>query len=222
MPPNYNLTQREERLLKILEMYKDQIIFVHQYLNVYSFLVDNADSYSAEINIAPAFFMTSARSIRTSTILQFTKLFDDREKNSLNKLLNICKSHLRLFTKEAKARRINADLNDFCILHSPVINSETIEHHRDRLHTFEPTLQKLKFLRDKYHAHFDNIRQELIQDNQFTLSELETMKDFAGEIVNFYRTALIANHYMLNPANSLDIEDLLKILKNHNRRFEAH
>jgi hypothetical protein len=214
------LTHREKEIQKILEIYREQIIQTFIVCNIYCDLNEKRDEYLKEFNLAPAFFGTVFRSLRTSCILSLTKLFDDREKDSLGKLLNIVENNIRIFSKSAKANRIGAPETAFFIVGGPEISAELVQTQREEIHSFAPTLGKLKVLRDKYHAHFDNVGSEIIAQNQFGIDEIEKMKDYAGKLWNVYNAAFEAGSYHFSPMNNYDVVEVLNILKAHNTARE--
>jgi hypothetical protein len=211
------LTHREKEIQKVLGIYREQILQTYIVCNIYSDLNEKREEYLQEFNLAPAFFGTVFKALRTSCILSLTKLFDEREKNCLNKLLNIVESNIRIFSKSAKANRIGVFETAFFIQSGPDIDSTFIQSHREGIKEFTPTLEKLKVLRDKYHAHFDNVDDEVIARSQFGINEIEKMRDYSGKLWNVYNAAFEAGSYQFTPMNNFDAEEMLKILKSHNQ-----
>ncbi len=113
------MIQPEDVFADELEVFRTEaelgIQFFYSYLAVDAVAGEHKDVHRL-LNRAPLFWNTALGALQTSTFIALGRVFDQKSKHNLDRLLKIAQSNMAIFSKEALAgrkRRINANADDW-------------------------------------------------------------------------------------------------------------
>lgn len=208
----------EIKIVDYLNIQKDQIRLMLEYYYTYKRMHELLDQYETEMNISSSFFILTFRAYRTAMVLWFTKVFAKREKQSLYKFLNFIEQNRRYLTIEYMGKRPGQDPTSRMFKKTAYdIKIEKINEDRTLLESTKETVDKLLYLRDKYHAHTDIefvIKKDAaLEDTELTFKEMDNLAKIGLEFISYYEAGynrIVTKHL---PMNWDDLEKMLKILK---------
>ena len=105
------------------------------------------------------------------------------------------------------------------------ITYQTLKSHREKIQSILSLINSVKTRRDKFHAHFDKKyffdRDQISKDAPIAWSDIEELKEIMKDIINTYSAAYDSKRYDLQFFDSYDIDYILDILQEHNRKLRS-
>lgn len=185
------------------------------YGRVYQRLFERKVDRLAEMDIAPAFFVTTADALFWGIITWVDKLFNEREERGIFNFLTFAEQHRELFDVKEMQRRGNYPDGHHVFQNVEAIEFKTIESDRQRIAEFKP-LAKFNLWRDKFQAHFDKEYffdiTKLREQAPLDWPNLEQAIELGKEILNRYSRAFDGVGYAIKPVNAADVDHLLNRL----------
>lgn len=213
----------KESLEKMIEEYFYWLTYIDSCFELHEYLYSAEKQYLAQMNIAPAFFQLSRSALIHTAIIDLSKFYDKdkRAAISLRKLLVTCKENKSLFKK--KYFEDNSPL-----LRNAFTDGNNIDMDKILQGFFDcldgkdggklpEYVTKLKELRDKKLAHLDENADEFIScKGGLTRIMARTLIDTAIGMCRKLSVCLTGKDNLCQSSNALDVEDLLKKLKEIN------
>lgn len=146
----------------------------------------------AELELASAFFVTTADALFFGIINSVHKLFDKKGERGIFNFLKFAEHHRRLFDLKELKRRGNYPDEHFILRGREPITFQSIEADRERIAAFKP-LANFNLWRDRYQAYFDKKYffdiAKLQKDAPLDAPALEQAVQLGEEILNRYSIA---------------------------------
>ncbi len=216
-----NKSEAEKLFEEYRESLREELSKLATYVRLYRRLHERRADRLNEMNIAPAFFLTTIDALFSAIVLWVDKLFGERSERGLVNLLNFIEQHRDIFHIKELQRRKNYPNDHWMLQNREPITIESIQADRKRIAEFKP-LASFKLRRDKYHAHFDKEyffdRTKLQEDAPLTWGDLEQVVQLGKDILNAYSADYDGNLYSIEPINAADVDYLLDRLHRQNRR----
>lgn len=207
-----NKSEAEKHFEEYREFLVEELGRLASYVRLYRRLHERRANRLNEMNIAPAFFLTTIDALFSAIVLWVDKLFGERSERGLVNLLNFIEQHRDVFHIKELQRRKNYPNNHWMLKNRAPVTIESIQADRKRIVEFRP-LASFKLRRDKYHAHFDKKyffdRAKLQEDAPLTWEDLEQVVRLGKEILNAYSADYDGNLHSIEPINAGDIDHLL-------------
>jgi hypothetical protein len=215
-----NKTEKEKKFEEYREYLKQETMKLVAYIDLYKHLHNKKQDRLEELNTAPAFFQTVFSALFSGIINWIYNLFSEKSERGYYNFLAFVENELDLFAiKELQRRRTYPD--NHWMLDRERITYQTIESHRGKIKSI-PLLNSVKTRRDKFHAHFDKKyffdRDLISKDAPIAWGDIEKVKEIMKDIINTYSAAYDGNLYELQFFNSYDIDNILNILYEHNKK----
>ena len=207
-----NKVEAENHFEEYRKLLVEELSKLASYVRLYRRLHERRADRLNEMNIAPAFFLTTIDALFSAIVLWVDKLFGERSERGLVNLLNFIEQHRDIFhIKELQRRKSYSD-DHWMLKNREPVTIESIQADRTRIAEFKP-LASFKLRRDKYHAHFHKeyflARTKLQEDAPLTWGDLEQVVQLGKEILNAYSADYDGNLHAIEPINAADVDHLL-------------
>jgi hypothetical protein len=218
--PEYSInavirTKAETHFEKYRESLRRELMRLAAYSRVYQRLFDRKTDRLVEMNLAPAFFSTTADALFWVIITWVDKLFAKQGKRGILNFLTFAEHNRQLFDVSELQRRAKFSDTEFAIQDRKAITLETIRDDRERIAEFKG-LANFNLWRNKFQAHFDKKYffdlTKLQEQAPLDWPDLEEALQLSKEILNRYSMAFDGVAYAVEPVNSADIDHLLDCL----------
>jgi hypothetical protein len=210
-----NREEAETHFRVYRESLRRELMRLAAYSRVYQRLFERKVDRLAELELASAFFVTTADALFFGIINAVDKLFDKKGKRGIFNFLMFAEHHPELFDPKELKRRGNYPDEHFSLRDIETITFQNIEADRQRIAGFKP-LANFKLWRDKYQAHFDKKYffdiAKLQKDAPLDAPAVEQAVKLGEEILNRYSIAFDGLHDTIEPVNAADIDRLLDLL----------
>ncbi len=197
--------EQAELVVKI-KNYMRQVLWANDCFDAYISIYNCSKKYYNEITTANNFFTITRYALASSLMLELCKIYDNREKNSIWKLLSYVKESRALFP-EGKYLILweeNKPVNGFDDFLSAAENT---------LHTLDAPISKIKKRRDKYYAHNDteffSRGTSLTEKYPISIDEVKLLLTFSAGFCNSLLGALDNLHIYPRHLGTGDLERLL-------------
>ena len=191
------------------------------YVRLYRRLHERRTDRLNEMNIAPAFFLTTIDALFSAIVLWVDKLFGERSERGLVNLLIFIEQHRDIFHIKELQRRKSYPHEHWMLQDRKPVTIDSIQADRTRIAEFKP-LASFKLRRDKYQAHFDKEyffdRAKLKEDAPLTWGDLEQVVQLGKDILNAYSADYDGNLHSIEPINAADVDQLLDQLHHQNQQ----
>ena len=172
----------EQRFIRELEVFRTEAQagaqFLYAYLSFISIISEKRKTYN-EVNKTALFWNTTMGSLQTSFFIVLGRIFDQRSKHNIDKLIRIAQDNKKIFSKGALAKRkksesANADewLDDYL----KSVYEPTAKDFRD-------LKKKIKEFRKIYESNYRDIRHKIYAHKEVSDAE-ETQKLFSKTNTN--------------------------------------
>ena len=205
-------TKAEIHFEKYRESLCRELMRLAAYSRVYQRLFDRKTDRLPEMDLAPAFFSTTADALFWAIITWVDKLFAKQGKRGILNFLTFVEHNRGLFdVRELQSRGRFPD-DHFAIQDSKAITLETIRNDRERIAEFK-VLASFNLWRNKFQAHFDKKYffdlTKLPEQAPLDWPDLEQAVQLGKEILNRYSMAFDGVAYAVEPINAADVDHLL-------------
>ena len=216
-----NKAEAEKHFEEYREFLVEEFGKLASYVRLYRRLHERRADRLNELNIAPAFFLTTIDALFSAIVLWVDKLFGERSERGLVNLLNFIEQHRDVFDIKELQRRKNYPDNHWMLKNRAPVTIESIQADSKRIAEFKP-LASFKLRRDKYHAHFDKKyffdRGKLQEDAPLSWEDLEQVVQLGKEMLNAYSADYDGNLHSIEPINAADVDQLLDQLHHQNQQ----
>ena len=214
-------TEKEKKFEKYREYLIEETMKLVAYIDLYKHLCDKKQDRLEELNIAPGFFDTVFSALLSGIINWTNNLFSEKSERGYFNFLAFVENELDLFSIEELQKRSSLSDNHR-MLNRERITYQTVKSHREKIQSILSLINSVKTRRDKFHAHFDKKyffdRDQISKDAPIAWGDIEELKKIMDDIINTYSSAYDDNIYKLEFFDSYDIDYLLDILHEHNRK----
>jgi hypothetical protein len=202
----------ETHFEKYRESLRRELMRLAAYSRVYQRLFDRKSDRLVEMDLAPAFFSTTADALFWAIITWVDKLFAKRGKRGILNFLTFAEHNRELFDVRELQRRGRFSDDHFVIRARKFITLETIRIDRQRIAEFD-ALVNFKLWRNKFQAHFDKEYffdiTKLQEQAPLDWPDLEQAVQLGKDILNRYSMAFDGVAYAVEPVNAADVDHLL-------------
>ena len=105
---NEDMKQPEDIFANELEIFRTEaesaIQFFYSYLTIHAVAGEDKEVYRL-LNTAPLFWNTTLGALQSSTFIALGRVFDQKSKHNVDRLIKIAQSNMVIFSKESLARR---------------------------------------------------------------------------------------------------------------------
>lgn len=207
----------EEYRKVLVEEFSKLATYVRLYRRLHELRADRL----TEMNIAPAFFLTTIDALFSAIVLWVDKLFGERSERGLVNFLVFVEHHRDILNIRELQRRNNHPDDHWMLQNRQSVTIDRIQADRTRITEFKP-LASFRLRRDKYHAHFDRDyffdRSKLQEDAPLTWRDLEQVVQLGKDILNAYSADYDGNLHSIEPINAADVDHLLDQLHRQNQQ----
>jgi hypothetical protein len=216
-------TEKEKKFEEYREYLIEETMRLVAYIDLYKHLCDKKQDRLEELNIAPGFFDTVLSALFSGIINWTNNLFSEKSERGFFNFLAFVENELNLFSKkELQKRRALPD--NHRMLNREKVTYQTVKLHRKKIKSIS-LLDSVGIRRDKFHAHFDKKyffdRDQISKDAPIAWDDIEKLKEIMKDIISTYSDAYDGKVYKLQFVDSYDIDYILDILHEHNRKTEG-
>ena len=187
-----NREQAETHFRMYREALRRELMRLAAYGRVYQTLFERKVDRLAELELASAFFVTTADALFFGIINLVHKLFEKKGERGIFNFLKFAEHHRKLFDLKELKRRGNYPDEHFILRGLEPITFQSIEADRERIVAFKP-LANFNLWRDRYQAHFDKEYffdiASLQRDAPLDALALEQAVQLGEEVLNRYSIA---------------------------------
>jgi hypothetical protein len=205
-------TKAETHFEKYRESLRRELMRLAAYSRVYQRLFERKADRLVEMDLAPAFFSTTADALFWAIITWVDKLFDKQGKRGVLNFLTFAEYNRELFDIKELQRRGRFRDDHFAIQDGKTVTLETIRNDRERIAEFK-ALASFNLWRNKFQAHFDRKYffdlTKLQEQAPLDWPHLEQAVQLGKEILNRYSMAFDGVAYAVEPVNAADVDHLL-------------
>lgn len=210
-----NREQAETHFRIYREALRRELMRLAAYSRVYQRLFERKVDRLAELELASAFFVTTADALFFGIINVVHKLFDEKAERGIFNFLTFAEYHRELFELKELKRRCNYPDEPLTLRGLESVTDQSIESDRQRIAGFKP-IANFKLWRDKYQAHFDKKYffdiAKLQKDAPLDSPDVEQAVQLGEEILNRYSIVFDGLHDTIEPVNAADVDHLLDLL----------
>lgn len=195
----------KEKLKGEIEKYLNYYYDVKRAFDLYRYIKENAEIYPNETKQISFFLHTVLISLLNNTLLDVSKILDNRNDKNIYKLLEVCNQNIKLFCEDEKnTKEKNEKLN-------------LIKRIKEKIGFKKDLIEKLKTYRDKSLAHtegkyFRDVN-KLFNEVKTTYEEIEDILEVIEESLNELLYALCNTTYVFNDQYKNDYTYILKCIK---------
>lgn len=195
----------KEKLKGEIEEYLNYYYDVKRAFDLYRYIKENAEIYPNETKQISFFLHTVLISLLNNTLLDVSKILDNRNDKNIYKLLEVCNQNIKLFCEDEKnTKEKNEKLN-------------RIKRIKEKIDFKKDLIEKLKTYRDKSLAHtegkyFRDVN-KLFNEVKTTYEEIEDILEVIEESLNELLYALCNTTYVFNAQYKNDYTYILKCIK---------
>lgn len=195
----------KEKLKGEIEKYLNYYYDVKRAFDLYRYIKENAEIYPNETKQISFFLHTVLISLLNNTLLDVSKILDNRNDKNIYKLLEVCNQNIKLFCEDEKnTKEKNEKLN-------------LIKRIKEKIDFKKDLIEKLKTYRDKSLAHtegkyFRDVN-KLFNEVKTTYEEIEDILEVIEESLNELLYALCNTTYVFNDQYKNDYTYILKCIK---------
>ena len=195
----------KEKLKGEIEKYLNYYYDVKRAFDLYRYIKENAEIYPNETKQISFFLHTVLISLLNNTLLDVSKILDNRNDKNIYKLLEVCNQNIKLFCEDEKnTKEKNEKLN-------------RIKRIKEKIDFKKDLIEKLKTYRDKSLAHtegkyFRDVN-KLFNEVKTTYEEIEDILEVIEESLNELLYALCNTTYVFNDQYKNDYTYILKCIK---------
>ena len=190
----------KEKLKGEIEKYLNYYYDVKRAFDLYRYIKENAEIYPNETKQISFFLHTVLISLLNNTLLDVSKILDNRNDKNIYKLLEVCNQNIKLFCEDEKnTKEKNEKLN-------------LIKRIKEKIGFKKDLIEKLKTYRDKSLAHTEG-KNKLFNEVKTTYEEIEDILEVIEESLNELLYALCNTTYVFNDKYKNDYTYILKCIK---------
>lgn len=213
-------------LNRLIDSLANEIVDANIYHRIYCDLINSIEEYGKELNLSQTFWYLTFSALRDAKMIRLCRVFD-QESTSLNlfNLLEFIKENIKYFDTEHFKERLkdNAFVDSLAKVDRRP-NLDELERDIRFTSIQNPLVKKLMLWRNNIIAHLGIKvslgKEQILQDNQMSQDEIESLLNGCYEILNRYSYLFKATSWSKQIVGHADYKDLLEFIRLGLKKFD--